>query len=479
MSSGILCLALAAAAAAPWDDGRSSWPITPPTVMDRRIAWALGEPVDIDLHDATLKQAVDVLQARFEIPIRLSLIALEDEGVDESTPAVTHRDMSLGSTLDQLLEPLNATYCVEDESIVITSWSDAEYQLTTRIDDVTGLVDEHGGDFDFDPLIDLITSTIASDFWDENGGEGAIEVYRSGGMPLFIIMQTSRLHLAIEDFLAQVRQVRRIAPISRWADRRAPTSTHLSPEPFAATIVGGPYAWPIRLASATEEKIEQVLRQPVDVEVREARLEEVADQLGDRFGIHIRLRKQALEDVGVGESTRVISTFRGITLASALAHLLDPIDATFSVDSDSLVITTKSDAESMQSTRIYDVSGLLGSYRGLPDFDSLIDAIVSVIEPDSWDENGGEGAIEPYQRDDKMLLVIAQTRDQHVKIEGLIEQLRRIAGVRSTASRSASVEAGAPASAGAASVPSRPTTRRAAARADAESPDWFVPRVHD
>jgi general secretion pathway protein D len=64
------------------------------------------------------------------------------------------------------------------------------------------------------------------------------------------------------------------------------------------------------------------------------------------------------------------------------------------------------------------------------DFDTLIDLIVSTIEPTSWDEVGGPGAIEPFPTN--LSLVISQREDVHEEIVDLLDQLRRLQDLQVT-----------------------------------------------
>ena len=58
------------------------------------------------------------------------------------------------------------------------------------------------------------------------------------------------------------------------------------------------------------------------------------------------------------------------------------------------------------------------------DFDSLIDLIKEVIEPESWDDVGGPGSIERFPL--TIAIIISQTGDVHDQIASLLEQLRRL-----------------------------------------------------
>ena len=60
----------------------------------------------------------------------------------------------------------------------------------------------------------------------------------------------------------------------------------------------------------------------------------------------------------------------------------------------------------------------------MADFDTLIELITTTIAPDSWDEVGGTGAVEPFPGN--LSLVVSQTQDVHEQIEDLLDQLREL-----------------------------------------------------
>ena len=79
--------------------------------------------------------------------------------------------------------------------------------------------------------------------------------------------------------------------------------------------------------------------------------------------------------------------------------------------------------------KVYPVADLVTPFENArttaPDFDSLIDLIVSTIEHESWMENGtGEGEIQPFPIN--KALVVSQTQRVHGQISDLLEQLRRL-----------------------------------------------------
>lgn len=58
------------------------------------------------------------------------------------------------------------------------------------------------------------------------------------------------------------------------------------------------------------------------------------------------------------------------------------------------------------------------------DFDSLIQLLTSTVGPDTWEENGGPGAIQKYPNN--LSLVISNTLQVHEQIADLLDQLRRL-----------------------------------------------------
>jgi general secretion pathway protein D len=64
------------------------------------------------------------------------------------------------------------------------------------------------------------------------------------------------------------------------------------------------------------------------------------------------------------------------------------------------------------------------------DFDSLIDLITKTIKPQSWDEVGGTGSIQPF--DTNLSIVVSQTQEVHEELVDLLGQLRRMQDLQVT-----------------------------------------------
>ena len=109
---------------------------------------------------------------------------------------------------------------------------------------------------------------------------------------------------------------------------------------------------------SNETKILEALDDKTEVDFAEQPLSDVVDYLRQRHGIEIQLDKKALTDAGVGSEVPITRTIKGITLRSALKLLLSELDLTYVLRHEVLMITSKTEAENMLSTRVYPVTDL-------------------------------------------------------------------------------------------------------------------------
>ncbi|MEO8496591.1 MAG: hypothetical protein ABI614_16105, partial [Planctomycetota bacterium] len=152
-----------------------------------------------------------------------------------------------------------------------------------------------------------------------------------------------------------------------------------------------------------------------------------------RFGINVNFDRRALEDIEFDTSTPVSVSLRDAKLQSCLNLVLESLDLGWTIRHESLMITTLEVEEITLEARIYPVRDLVLIERERTvdaDFDSLI-SMIQWIEPDSWDEVGGSGTIEPEFN--SLSLVISQTRQVHRQIEPLLKTLRTVRQIQGIA----------------------------------------------
>jgi hypothetical protein len=135
--------------------------------------------------------------------------------------------------------------------------------------------------------------------------------------------------------------------------------------------------------------------------------------------IQIQIDRSALEESGLTTDVQINARIKNVRLESALRLMLSPHKLTFIVVDDVLKITTEDAAYGTMLVRTYPVGDLIGPEN---DVDTLIDALTVTIDPNSWSDVGGEGAVSavPAARS----LVVRQSYENHNRLLELIRNLR-------------------------------------------------------
>ncbi|WP_199186876.1 DUF4974 domain-containing protein [Blastopirellula marina] len=154
-------------------------------------------------------------------------------------------------------------------------------------------------------------------------------------------------------------------------------------------------------------------------------LVEVAQYLKTLHDIDIQIHERALEGVGLGLDVPVTIHLEHVSLRSGLRLLLSQLELTYRIEDGRLIITTPEEAEDHLKTVFYPcrelifVEGPQASSDDHPDYDSLINLITTIIQPESWSEGGPYDSIQPTQNG----IVVSQTEDIQADIAGLFAAL--------------------------------------------------------
>ena len=235
-----------------------------------------------------------------------------------------------------------------------------------------------------------------------------------------------------------------------------------------------------------EKRIQKSLSDKVSLHFEDAPLVEVIRYIKTAAGINVVIDQLALEEEGFTTNTPVTIDVDNIMVKSALNLLLEPMGLGYSIDNEALNITSALRQQGKLVPAAYPVADLVVSLRGKRpgsdrssdpyamygvrsgsgvdsmgqfqvasgdgrspflsdsnamkssvtgqqeryDFNSLIDLITSVVEPESWSEVGGSGFIESNET--TLSLVIRQTQQVHDEISDLLNQLRRLQDLQVT-----------------------------------------------
>jgi len=380
---------------------------------EETIRRALDKPISFEFMETSLDEVMAVVEKQAGIPnVLIDVRALDDVGIGADTPITRHlKGISLRSALRLLLRDLDLTYVLRDGALVITTPEEAEGRLTTEVFQVLDLIrpysDTPPDEYDYDTLIQLITSVIQPTTWADVGGPGAIDGYRG----TLVVSQTQDVLDEIPQLLDTLRKARQIV-----------REHGMSIPPVASLSISPP----------DNKKYQEALDRKGSCEFFEKPLCDVVEFLESTWKIEVELDVRALDDVGLGTDLPITFSAKDLTLRQTLRHILNQLDLTFVLRDEVLLITTPEESEMSLETRVYPVGDLVSGVLSSPqhdsvsfqqaDYESLIDGTTATVAPTTWDQVGGPGAIEAAPAFG--LLVVSQTGHVHREIEDLFAKLR-------------------------------------------------------
>ena len=391
------------------------------TSPEAAIRRALETRVRVEFDEVSLQDMCGAIGKQLGIPVVLDRRALDDEGLDLETPvSCSMNNARLRSFLDLMLSYNDLTWTIHREVLLITTTSAAQEMLETRVYDVTDLAAaSKPGHTDLDSLVELITTTISPESWQDVGGGGSIAIIDEKGIQAIAIFQTSRIHDEIEKLLAALRA--HIPKKTVEKDKNSVGGKSKVSETRAVVKSKSDKAL------SEEETVRQALRKKVDLNFNETPLPEVVEQLKKLLQIEIQLHKRSLEDEGLDPETPISFQVSGISAASAMDLILRDLDLTYTIKDDFLLIlTTAAEEELSLNVKVYDVADLAGDYGVYSSCDYLIPAITSTIGPACWTTVGGEGSIDPFENAGMRVLVVGQTQRIQDDIKKLLSDLRKV-----------------------------------------------------
>jgi len=174
---------------------------------------------------------------------------------------------------------------------------------------------------------------------------------------------------------------------------------------------------------STEARIEQALGKPTKVNFIESNLEDALNFLMEYHQIPIWIDKKALSDAEISLEQPVNLQISVTRFESVLNLLLEPLDLEWLVQDEVLKITTREKAAARAETRAFNVQDLIDTGH---DPDDLIDSIVRCVEPTTWVEEGGQGAISHSGG----VLICRQTQRVQSEVLLLLDELQQQAEER-------------------------------------------------
>lgn len=186
------------------------------SAVEAEIEESLSNEVAFRFEETPLEDIVESLNDELGFSVVLDRRSLEDVGLDGAVPiTIQVEKMSLRSALNLILNDLELTWMIRNESLVISTIEAIEHQMQVRFYDVSDLVDiprfseyytpKRAGDAD--QLMHVLVATVEPDSWAEVGGPGNIQSLVMGNATLLVIDQTSDVHFRLREMMGKLRIV--------------------------------------------------------------------------------------------------------------------------------------------------------------------------------------------------------------------------------------------------------------------------------
>ena len=125
---------------------------------------------------------------------------------------------------------------------------------------------------------------------------------------------------------------------------------------------------------------------------------------------------------------------KGISGRAALNHVLRPLDVTWVLQDEVLLITTPEQAESVLQTKVYDVTDLVPVAEAKKEAEvpaargpAADDGLPAFLRPSGiFDPSRGPGAVSMFRGPNFNAVILTSTREVREEFEDLLKQLRKV-----------------------------------------------------
>ncbi|QDS94453.1 ECF RNA polymerase sigma factor SigE [Roseimaritima multifibrata] len=182
--------------------GVSRW-VNLDTKAADRILEQLSESADCQFYEVPLSEALTTLSAQQDLPFWIDERALEEEGLTADLPVtLTRTKTTLQNLLHELLDSVDLTLTIEGDAFKVTTHSDAEDQLLTRIYwlEGTGIPLAQA-----EEMIETIQMSVHVNSWDQMGGSSSMMTIPSK-RPAILVSATLATHADVSRFFEVMRE---------------------------------------------------------------------------------------------------------------------------------------------------------------------------------------------------------------------------------------------------------------------------------
>ncbi len=189
--------------------------------------------------------------------------------------------------------------------------------------------------------------------------------------------------------------------------------------PLAAKLeTAKPQADYSRAAARAEKlaEIEAKMAEPWDLEFKDAKLEDIAKQVQEKYGVPVIIDRKALEEAAFGLATPITATKHPENEAGdCLRGMLNDLALTWMIpeSNDRIFLTTVTAEQAMPIKRVFDVTALTDTNQSP---EALVELIQLHIEPSTWSARGATSVMGAWKNNKNVRLI--STNNYLVKQSG-------------------------------------------------------------
>ena len=185
--------------------------------MEQAIRDRLNQRLDVSFNAQPLSAVMKFFSQELKIPILIDDKALEEENVTQDEPiTITLNNIRAVNAIELILRPLQLTYIVGNEVMIITSKRTAAN--ITRHYDLSCIFPDNSLSGE---IIELIQEMVTSDTWQASGGVSKLRMFGS----ILVVNAPEETHLAIAELIRAIAN----QPKSNMKPRIPPKSVPQNP----------------------------------------------------------------------------------------------------------------------------------------------------------------------------------------------------------------------------------------------------------
>jgi hypothetical protein len=200
---------------------------------------------------------------------------------------------------------------------------------------------------------------------------------------------------------------------------------------FLSVIWFGVLSLPVHgqsVEQSAQEAIEKALSQKGTFEFAEIRLGKFVALLRQQYGINVAVDYRAISEKGIDPDSPIAIELKDVTVRSALELAIRPLGLNWTIYCEALVISTPAGIQSMQFSKVYDITGsvTVAGEQGKTweDPEALVQLITAAVSPESWDSAGGRGTIQLVSSGAARLLVVTHNYRAQRQIARLLTDMQ-------------------------------------------------------